>query len=191
MTLIMFDYGHGGKDPGATYKGRKESDDVLVLGKAVAKLVRAAGITVDETRTNDTYLALWERSKLEQKKKYDYFISFHRNAFKSETGTGVETYVYVSNNEKSGAMANEIQNSLVRLGFKDRGVKTATYHVLENTYSPAVLLEVGFVDNSKDNILFDLKFEQIAAAIAQSIIKVMGVKAGKNCLHCGQKIVNI
>ena len=28
MMLILFDYGHGGKDPGAVYKGRKEAQDV-------------------------------------------------------------------------------------------------------------------------------------------------------------------
>ncbi len=33
--IIMFDYGHGGKDSGATYKGRKEKDDNLKLGKDV------------------------------------------------------------------------------------------------------------------------------------------------------------
>lgn len=191
MTLLMFDYGHGGKDPGATYKGRKESDDVLRLGKAVAYFVRAAGIKVEETRTNDTYLALWERSQLEREKNYDYFISFHRNASRPEQGTGVEAFVYTSNNAKSKAMAAEIIKALVRLGFKDRGVKSATYHVLEQTYAPAILLEVGFIDNSKDNDLFDSKFEQIAAAIAQSIIKVTGGKIQKNCAHCGKEIVTI
>jgi len=32
--LILFDYGHGGKDPGAVYNGRREADDVLLLGQA-------------------------------------------------------------------------------------------------------------------------------------------------------------
>lgn len=36
MIKLCFDYGHGGKDSGASYKGRKESDDVLRIGKAVA-----------------------------------------------------------------------------------------------------------------------------------------------------------
>ena len=40
---ILFDYGHGGSDPGANYKGRKEADDVLRLGQAVAKRLRGAG----------------------------------------------------------------------------------------------------------------------------------------------------
>ena len=54
------------------------------MSQAVAKRLRAAGIVVDETRTNDTTVSLDARVKMELKKKYDYFISFHRNAFKPE-----------------------------------------------------------------------------------------------------------
>ena len=39
MIRLCFDYGHGGQDSGASYKGRKESDDVLSIGKAVATQV--------------------------------------------------------------------------------------------------------------------------------------------------------
>lgn len=27
---LCFDYGHGGSDPGGSYKGRREADDVLL-----------------------------------------------------------------------------------------------------------------------------------------------------------------
>ena len=37
MIRLCFDYGHGGEDPGATYNGRRESDDILKIGKEVAK----------------------------------------------------------------------------------------------------------------------------------------------------------
>ena len=47
--IILFDYGHGGKDPGAVYKGRLEANDVLHLGQAVAMRLRTAGIIIDET----------------------------------------------------------------------------------------------------------------------------------------------
>lgn len=47
---FLFDYGHGGTDPGAVYGKRKESHDVLRLGQAIAKRLRAAGAVVDETR---------------------------------------------------------------------------------------------------------------------------------------------
>lgn len=51
MVRICIDIGHGGSDPGASYKGRKEKDDNLKLGLAVSKELRRHGILVDETRT--------------------------------------------------------------------------------------------------------------------------------------------
>lgn len=190
--LIMLDYGHGGQDPGAVYKGRKESQDVLKMGQAVAKRLRAAGIVVDETRTADATLSLDGRVKSELKKKYDYFISFHRNAFKPEHATGAEVYVYRAYNTKSKALAKKIQQALVKVGYRDRGVKEAEFYVLKHTKSPALLLEIGFIDNSIDNQLFDTKFEAIAEGIANAILDVAGVgsgvKKGNTCLSCGQRI---
>ena len=189
--LILFDYGHGGKDPGAVYKGRKEAHDVLKIGQAVAKRLRAAGIVVDETRTTDATLSLDERVKIELKKKYDYFISFHRNAFKPEKATGAEVFVYHAYNTKSKALAKKIQQALVNIGFRDRGVKEAEFYVLKHTKAPALLLEVGFIDNSNDNQLFDSMFEEIVVGIAQAILEVAGddvVKKVNTCPSCGQRI---
>ncbi len=39
MVRICFDYGHGGRDSGATYKRRKESTDNLTIGMEVAERV--------------------------------------------------------------------------------------------------------------------------------------------------------
>jgi len=171
MMLILFDYGHGGKDPGAVYKGRKEADDVLRLGQVVAKIVRAAGITVDETRKMNKGLSLVERSSMERKKNYAYFISFHRNAFSNSTANGAETFIY-SNSSRSKPLAASIQKAMVACGFRDRGVKTANYHVLRETHSPAVLLEVGFITNANDNNLFDKRFDELARRIAKAIVGV-------------------
>lgn len=187
--LVMLDYGHGGSDPGAVYKNRKEANDNLMLGQAVAKLLRAAGVQVDETRTTDKTLSLIERSSAERKKKYDYFISFHRNAFQPEKAAGVETFIYSMDNNKSKSLATVIQNSLARCGFVNRRVKTANYHVLEKTRSAALLLEVGFIDNSSDNKLFDSKFKMIAESIAEAILG-SGSKKIQYCIKCGQKILN-
>ena len=125
MGRLCFDYGHGGEDPGATYNGRKESDDVLSIGKEVAEEVRRHGVIVDETRISDTTVSLNDRSNFENRNTYDYFISFHRNAYEPEKAKGVETYMYLNSGVKSQSLAQRIQESLVALGFVDRGVKEA------------------------------------------------------------------
>lgn len=68
MAKLCFDYGHGGTDPGAVYQGRREKDDVLSLGKAVAKELRRHGVIVDETRTGDNTVSLRDRSNFENRK---------------------------------------------------------------------------------------------------------------------------
>ena len=175
MSRLCFDYGHGGNDPGACYNGRKESNDVLEIGKEVAKEVRRHGVIVDEIRTTDTTLSLQQRSNYENKNNYEYFISFHRNAFKPEAATGVETYTYLNQDARSKSMAEKIQAAIVNLGFVNRGVKKANFHVLRETKAPAVLIELGFIDNSKDNSLFDRKKKEIIKAISKAILAQLGV----------------
>ena len=176
MVRLCLDYGHGGEDPGAIYKDRCEKDDTLNLGRAVAKELRRCGVIVDETRTKDITVSLKERSSFEKSGRYDYFISFHRNAFKPEKAKGVETYTYLNQGAKAKELADKIQNSLVDVGFTDRGVKAANFHVLRETKAPAVLIEIGFIDNSRDNQIFDNKFEKIVKAISKAILSQLGIK---------------
>lgn len=176
MARLCFDYGHGGNDPGASYKGRREADDVLFIGTQVAAEVRRFGVIVDEIRTSDKTVTLQERSNYENKSNYDYFISFHRNAFKPEQARGVETFIYVNPGAKAEAMAEKIQRSLTGVGFVNRGVKREKFHVLRETVAPAILVEMGFLDNSKDNQLFDLKKRQIIEALASAILQQLGIK---------------
>ena len=175
MTKLCFDYGHGGEDPGACYNGRRECDDVLNLGMAVAAEVRRHGVEVVETRTTDATISLNGRSELENRDTYDYFISFHRNAFQPEQAKGVETYTYTNTGEKAKSLAKRIQTELVALDFVNRGVKAANYHVLRETKAPAVLIEIGFIDNSGDNNLFDAKRNEIINAISRAILGQIGV----------------
>ena len=44
MPLIVLDAGHGGANPGATYKGRKESEDALALTLAVGSILEENGV---------------------------------------------------------------------------------------------------------------------------------------------------
>ncbi len=170
MIRLCFDYGHGGKDSGAIYKGRYESHDNLDIGTRVARILRTQGCIVDETRTGDHTVSLWERIRFENRNRYDYFLSFHRNAFRPEFARGVETYIYLTRNKKALNLAKGIQKELFRIGFANRGVKTGSFYVLRNTYAPALLIELGFIDNTLDNRLFDENKEDIAKSIAKMII---------------------
>lgn len=180
MSRLCFDYGHGGRDPGAGYKARKESSDVLSIGREVAEEIRRHRVIVDETRISDTTVSLNDRSNFENRNTYDYFISFHRNAYEPEKAKGVETYTYLNQGAKAKGLAEKIQSSLVNVGFKNRGVKKANFHVLRETKAPAVLVEIGFIDNSGDNALFDSKRNEIVKAIAKAILFQLGIGYKEN-----------
>ncbi len=170
MKRVCFDYGHGGRDPGACYKGRREAQEVLKLGVEVAKRVRAHGIIVDETRKANETVSLWQRCQVERQKTYDYFISFHRNAYKPEMASGAETYTYLKGGPKAQALASRIQAALVAVGYRNRGVKQADFYVLRQTKAPAVLVEIGFIDHSGDNCLFDHQRQAIIKGLTQAIV---------------------
>lgn len=176
MARVCLDYGHGGEDSGAVYGSRKEKDDNLALGLKVAEELRRHGVIVDETRTKDTTLSLKDRTLFANRGNFDYFISFHRNANVPEKAKGVETYVYIIGREKSKELAEKIQKALIQAGFFNRGVKKANFHLLRETKMPAVLVEVGFIDSSEDNKLFDSKKDEIAKGIAKAILEQLNIK---------------
>ena len=175
MAIVNFDYGHGGNDSGAILGNRKESNDVLSIGKEVAVEMRRHGVIVDETRTNDSTVSLSARSDFENNNAYDYFISFHRNAF-NKKAHGVETFTYLHSSKKANELATKVQNNLVALGFTNRGTKEANFHVLRETKAPAILVEMGFIDNLEDNKIFDSKRNEIVKAITQAILSQLNIE---------------
>ena len=168
---IVLDAGHGGEDPGAVYKDRKEKDDNLSLALAVGKILEDNGIDVVYTRTTDIYQTPFEKARFANEAGADYFISFHRNS-SPEPGqyNGVEVLVY----DKKGIkyqMAENIVGALGELGFKELGVKERPgLVVLRRTKMPALLIETGFINSDKDNQLFEEKFQDIAKSIADAIL---------------------
>lgn len=60
--------------------------------------------------------------------------------------------------------------------FAVGAVKAANFHVLRETKAPAVLIEIGFIDNTKDNELFDTKFSEITEGITKAILDELGIK---------------
>ena len=171
-ATFLLDAGHGGKDDGASLNGRLEKDDNLRLVKEVGRLLTEAGETVAYTRTDDTFIPLEQRSGMENSGKYRYFISIHRNSAEDHSALGAETYTRQGASDASTALAQNINDRLTRdVGFTDRGVKQKNFHVLAYTSCPAVLVETGFISNTRDNQRFDQSFDDIARAIADACLE--------------------
>ena len=147
---MMLDSGHGGSDPGAVYRGRREKDDTLRLTLAVGEILQENGIEVLYTRTTDVYLSPYERAVEANQAGVDFFLSIHRNSYPTD---------------------NEVMETV---GFVNLGVKARpNLVVLKRTRMPAVLVEAGFINSDTDNELFDSNFQDIAQAIATGVLDTL------------------
>ena len=170
VEKIVIDAGHGGANPGATYEGRKESEDALRLATAVGELLKGDGFEVVYTRTDDTTQSVAEKAQLANDSGADLFISIHRNAAaRDNLYNGAQTLIYGPGGLRE-EIAENIVDDLEDVGFQNLGVDLRPdLVVLNRTKMPAVLVEAGFIDSDQDNLLFDTRFEEMAGAIAKGI----------------------
>jgi N-acetylmuramoyl-L-alanine amidase len=176
--LVVLDAGHGAKDSGAvgvTGKYEKNFNLAIVL-KTAELLKKESNIDVVLTRSNDTFLELKDRAALANNLKADIFISVHANSSGSSAASGTETYYQ---REASKALANVMHKYLVQAtGLSDRGIRYGNFHVIRETKMPAVLLEVGYLSNKKDEALLftDALQNKVAASIVSGIKEYLGIK---------------
>ena len=167
---IIIDPGHGGTNPGATYEGRKESEDALRLALAVGNILKEDGFDVVYTRTDDDTQSVLEKAQLANESDADLFISIHRNAAaRDNLYNGVQTLIYGPGGLRE-TVAGNIANELENVGFQNLGIDIRPdLVVLNRTKMPAVLVEAGFIDSDRDNQIFDSRFREMAEAIAEGI----------------------
>lgn len=171
---IMLDAGHGGRDPGAVYQGRREKDDTLRMVLELGEILQNNGVDIEYTRTTDVYESPYEKAMEANQAGVDFFISIHRNSYPTDNVvSGVESLIYDLSGIKL-QMAENINEQLEAVGFVNKGVKARpNLVVLKRTTMPAVLVELGFINSDTDNQLFDDNFEDIAQAIAEGILDTL------------------
>ncbi|GIP25697.1 hypothetical protein J23TS9_08270 [Paenibacillus sp. J23TS9] len=176
--IVVIDAGHGAHDPGTTgITGKKEKDFNLAIVLKVEKLLKQEpNIDVVLTRSDDTFLELKDRVKIANDLKADVFVSIHANSAGSSAASGSETYYQ---RDASKAFANVMHKYLVQAtGLSDRGVRYGNFHVIRETKMPAVLLEVGYLSNKKDEAtLFTESVQQrVAQGVVNGIKEYLGVQ---------------
>lgn len=173
--IAVLDPGHGGKDPGAV-KYLIEKDVNLTISKACRDELKANGWKVYMTRTGEQNPGINSRVAYINKINPAVAVSIHANA---GGGDGAEVYHSIVGGTGK-TLAKNILNELVAIGQQSRGIKTRKnaqgrdyYGVIRDTRCPAVIVEVGFVDNRKDTKDFDTVKEQKAfgVAIAKGVMK--------------------
>ncbi len=199
---VYIDPGHGGRDSGASYGGVHEKNLALSVSNKLRENLLQYGINVLMTRTGDYDVDFkTERSRMTNASNADLFISIHFNATGAgvSNATGIETYWYqydpeyqpkinkeMHNNPtrlaESEILANKVQESLIKeTGAVNRGVRRETFAVLRETAIPAILVELGFMDNPSELqvIKQDSYHTRLAKALAQGVMNWYGAVEGK------------
>ncbi|HEM5083966.1 TPA: GBS Bsp-like repeat-containing protein [Streptococcus suis] len=199
---VYIDPGHGGRDSGASYGGVHEKNLALSVSNKLHENLLKYGINVLMTRTGDYDVDFkTERSRMTNASNADLFISIHFNATGAgvSNATGIETYWYqydpkyqpkinkeMHNNPtrlaESEILANKVQESLIKeTGAVNRGVRRETFAVLRETAIPAILVELGFMDNPSELqvIKQDSYHTRLAKALAQGVMNWYGAVEGK------------
>ncbi|TII08021.1 cell wall hydrolase [Streptococcus suis] len=199
---VYIDPGHGGRDSGASYGGVHEKNLALSVANKLRDNLVQRGINVLMTRDGDYDVDFkTERSRMTNESNADLFISIHFNATGAgvSNSSGIETYWYqydpeyqpkinkeMHNNPtrlaESEILANKVQESLIKeTGAVNRGVRRETFAVLRETAIPAILVELGFMDNPSELpvIKQDSYHTRLAKALAQGVMNWYGAVEGK------------
>jgi len=197
ITTIVIDPGHGGKDIGAIAGKDYEKTINLQVALRLASKLQGKGFRVAMTRASDVAISLEQRCDFANSIKGDLYVSIHCNSANA-TAEGLEVYVATPKgdcsvgekapvktactanvNDKSNSyMAYYTQREILRrAGMPDRGVRHKRFYVIRNTSCPSMLVEIGYISNSRElaSLKQPMRQEQIAEALAESICRMRNV----------------
>lgn len=172
---VIIDAGHGGGDPGAVGStGTLEKDINLNIALKLQQFLEQNASNVLMTRVEDEMLAENKREDMKIRKKLrdensgDVFISIHLNSFPQANCEGAQTFY--ADNEESKLLAEKIQKNMVKYLDEDNAriaKKLTDVYLLKNVSIPSVIVECGFLSNSKEEKL--LSDEEYQSKVAFSI----------------------
>ena len=192
---IIIDAGHGAPDGGAVGDtGVLEKDLNLAVAKVLQKFFESNGTQVLLTRSDDNGIYdidgsikskkisdIKNREEFIKASDAELFISIHMNKFGQKEYSGPQVF-FSRNNEKSELLAKCIQKSMLAALNPEnrREIKKADdgIYLLKTAQIPAVLVECGFLSNSKEEqMLKDEKYQrQLAWSMYCGVIEYFNEK---------------
>ncbi|MDF2934157.1 MAG: N-acetylmuramoyl-L-alanine amidase [Chryseobacterium sp.] len=144
--IIVIDAGHGGNDMGAIYDGVSEKQIVL----DIASKIKQHNQDQDDyeivlTRDSDAYATLADRTAMINKLNPEMVISLHINRSPAKESARKGHEIFIQNTEASKSLAEKISKK-----FGECKIEEKNLHILRESKSPAVLVELGFINNTED-----------------------------------------
>ena len=92
-TIVVLDPGHGGVDPGASYRGLTEAQIMLTFARELTAALRRTGrYDVVMTRDSDRFVSLESRITVAHSANADLFLSLHADALDGRQARGATLY---------------------------------------------------------------------------------------------------
>ncbi|MCH5180155.1 MAG: N-acetylmuramoyl-L-alanine amidase [Erysipelotrichales bacterium] len=179
---FVIDPGHGGKDNGSCYNEVLEDEINLKIATKLMDISINEGAISSLTRVGDYDLSSENASNHKRedlKARVDYinnsgaqfFVSIHMNSYPSNISVNGPMVYYEKNNEESKHFAEEVSKVLNDFASSDKPIHYDDFYLFRNTKIPGILVECGFISNSKDrnNLTNDLYQQKFAKKLYEGI----------------------
>jgi N-acetylmuramoyl-L-alanine amidase len=187
FQTVVIDPGHGGHDSGTRSRGGiQEKTLALDVALRLDEKLRGAGFRTVMTRHDDRFIPLDQRAQISNAEKNAIFVSIHFNDTRKRGIRGVEIYFHSAT---ATDLAGQIESSVSAL-TNARGIHRANFRVLRLARYPAVLVECGYLSNSREASRANSPAyrELLAAHIADALVtKRYGKTAPEQATHIAAK----
>lgn len=183
VRKVIIDPGHGGTDAGATGNNLLEKDYNLLISKYMYDRFKELGIPVAITRDSDTTLSPTDRvNTILNKFGNSSDVILISNHVNSGGGEGAEVIYALRNRD---TLAKNILNNIGTTGqttrkYYQRRLPSDTskdyYFIHRNTGNlEPLIVEYGFIDNTKDVEFLKENYEELAEAVISAVANYIGV----------------
>ena len=180
---VVVDAGHGGSDPGAISGNLKEKDFTLEAALYMYDRFKQLGVPVAITRDSDTTLSPTDRvNTILNKFGNSSDVILISNHVNSGGGEGAEV-IYALRNKDT--LAKRILENIGATGqttrkYYQRRLPSDTskdyYFIHRNTGNlEPLIVEYGFIDNTKDVEFLKENYEELAEAVISAVANYIGV----------------
>ena len=183
VRKVIIDPGHGGTDSGATGNNLLEKDYNLLISKYMYDRFKQLGVPVAITRDSDTTLSPTDRvNTILNKFGNSSDVILISNHVNSGGGEGAEVIYALRNRD---TLAKNILNNIGATGqetrkYYQRRLPSDTskdyYFIHRNTGNlEPLIVEYGFIDNTKDVEFLKENYEELAEAVISAVANYIGV----------------
>ena len=180
---FVIDAGHGGLDPGTTYKDIYEKDINLKISlylkeelqKRKAKVIMIRSDDYDLSYPNAMYRKRSDfdnRIKIINESNADFYLSIHLNYLNNPKYKGMQVFSTKNDIDNANVMQKYI-NKEFNFDKPNKIIDNSKY-MYKKIKIPGLLIECGFLSNSEDRskLITDSYQRKIALIIANGLIKM-------------------